>query len=134
MEYEKGFLDKSADEVLALPDIAIGFFEHLPDAAVVVDKAGKILFINNEAELMFGYHRNEVKGMEIEILVPDSLKEAHKSHRAQYMEHPHLRGMGVNIELFARKKDGSEFPVTINLSPFVPSSIGIVVYAVIRRK
>jgi PAS domain S-box-containing protein len=134
MEPTKDILNKTADELLALPDIAIGFFEHLPDAAIVVDKHGKILFVNNEAELMFGYHRNELKGMEVEVLVPDAIKSKHTEHRAGYMKHPHLRGMGVDLDLKARAKDGNEFTVTINLSPFVPSSIGVVVYAVIRRK
>ncbi len=132
---QKELLTKTSEEILTLPDVAVGHFEKSPDASLVIDNEGKILFVNNQAELMFGYHRSELKGKEVEILVPDALKEVHKKHRDGYMDNPHLRQMGMNLDLKAKRKDGREIDVEIHLSPYIPNAIlGMIVYVTIRRK
>jgi PAS domain S-box-containing protein len=87
--------------------------------------------LNAAAEAMFGYRREELLGQLIEILVPESLKQRHNEHRQRYAEHPTTRPMGIGLELFARRKDGSEFPVEISLSP-IRSSDGSRAMAIIR--
>lgn len=80
---------------------------------------------------MFGYQREELLGQLIEILVPESLKHRHSEHRERYAENPTARPMGIGLELFARRKDGSEFPVEISLSP-LRSADGSPVMAIVR--
>jgi PAS domain S-box-containing protein len=89
-----------------------------PDAIVVVDQAGRIMLFNAIAEEMFGYAAAEVLGHPIERLLPDHLETAHQQHRASFFAAPRARLMGEGLDLFARRKDGSEFPVDVRLSPF----------------
>src|SRR5690348_3786496 len=91
--------------------------EAAPYAIFEVDRDGTIVLLNAAAEAMFGYPRDELLGKLIEILVPESLRQRHKEHRDRYAEHPTMRPMGIGLELFARRKDGTEFPVEISLSP-----------------
>ncbi len=102
-----------------------------PDAMVVVSKEGIIIIVNNETEKLFGYNRNELLGKELEILLPQSMIEKHKKHRTTYFHSPKVREMGVGLELFGKKKDGTEFPVEISLSPFETEN-GIVAISAIR--
>ncbi|MGA9364046.1 MAG: PAS domain S-box protein [Bacteroidota bacterium] len=92
--------------------------ESLPDAVLIVDGEGRISKLNSQVEKMFGYARDELLGEPVEILVPDSLKEAHIERRGQYNSAPHVRPMGLGMELLGKRKDGTEFPVEISLSPF----------------
>lgn len=87
-----------------------------PVATVITDERGKITLINGRAETLFGYSRDEIIGQPVEILLPTHLVEQHKQHRDQYMHAPHMRQMGLGLELFARRKDESLFPVEIQLS------------------
>lgn len=87
------------------------------DAIVVVDPRGQIEIINSQAENMFGYTRAELQGKTIEFLLPERLRESHLGHRDKFVRHPSVRPMGAGYELIARRKDGSEFPVEISLSP-----------------
>jgi len=105
--------------------------EAAPDGILEVERDGTIVLLNAAAERMFGYKREELLGQLIEVLVPDSLRQRHHEHRDRYAEHPATRPMGIGLELFARKKDGSEFPVEISLSP-IRSMEGSRVIAIIR--
>jgi PAS domain S-box-containing protein len=105
--------------------------ESAPDAMIIIDHYGKISIVNGQAVKMFGYTRDEMLGQEIEMLLPVDLREQHIRNRAAYAGDPHLRPMGAGMELRGMRKDGSEFPVEISLSP-VTSAGGAFVSSVIR--
>lgn len=92
-----------------------------PDAIVIVDSQGKINMVNSQTENWFGYERDLLIGQPVEILVPDRFRQVHVTYRTHFTTHPLTRPMGANAELTGRRRDGSEFPVEISLSP---SSIG----------
>jgi PAS domain S-box-containing protein len=102
-----------------------------PDAIVIVDARGEIVLVNAQVETLFGYRREELLGSQVEVLVPERHHPVHGSHRARYHEAPHVRPMGVELELFAQRKDGTEFPVEISLSP-LETAEGTLVSAAIR--
>jgi PAS domain S-box-containing protein len=89
----------------------------LPNAVVVVNKDGEIEFINSRTEQFFGYTRKELVGMPVELLIPERLRDRHPGYRSSYFANPQPRSMGDGRELLGRRKDGSEFPVEIGLSP-----------------
>jgi PAS domain S-box-containing protein len=91
--------------------------EFAPDALLAVDSQGRIALVNRQTEQMFGYSREELLSQPIETLIPDRSRAPHRKLRAGYMEEPHTRPMGVDLPLFGRRRDGSEFPVEIGLSP-----------------
>ena len=90
--------------------------EAMPDALVVVDRAGLIRFVNHQTDLLFGYDRGELVGQPIETLVPESFREVHTAHREGYIAAPETRGLGEDLELNGRKRDGTVFPMDISLS------------------
>ena len=92
-------------------------FEFSPDAIVTSDVSGKICEVNGRVEEFFGYSRRELIGQSIDVLVPERFRQAHPAHRRQYAGHSRIRPMGAGVELYARRKDGSEFPVDIMLAP-----------------
>lgn len=92
-------------------------FEAAPDAVVIVDANGSITHFNPQAEKMFGYAREEILGRRVEVLLPARLHKQHEAHRLKYLENPVPRLMGAGLDLLALKKDGTEFPVDISLSP-----------------
>jgi len=108
------------------------FFESSPDGVLVVNQEGRITRVNAQTETMFGYGRSELKDQPIELLVPDRFRKAHEKDRGHYQAEPRMRGMGIGIELYAKRKDGSEFPVEIMLSP-IETSEGSVVLTVVRN-
>ena len=105
--------------------------EAAPDAIVEVDAGGSIVLINEIAEQMFGYSRDELLGQSVDILVPDAIRHQHYRHRDAYLDHPRTRPMGSGLDLNARRRDGSLFPVEISLSP-IQTEGGMHVTAVIR--
>ncbi len=107
------------------------FFEHAPDGVVVIDPNGKIVRVNSEAERMFGYSREELIGQSVEVLIPEGFKELHATERRGFLTSPRRRSMGAGLDLHARRKDGTEFPVDIMLSP-VEAEEGLLVLSVIR--
>jgi PAS domain S-box-containing protein len=116
---------------VARPSDLGGLLEAAPDAMVVIDESGVIVLVNAQTETVFGYARRELLGRSVEILVPASLHDAHRRHRDQYVREPHVRSMGSGLDLRARRKDGSEFPVEISLAP-LRSESGLLISAAVR--
>jgi PAS domain S-box-containing protein len=111
--------------------LSASLLEGIPDAIVAVDKQGKIVQVNSQSEQMFGYSRDELLGQSMEILVPERYRDLHGRHREGYVHQPKVRRMGAGLDLYARRRDGSEFPVEISLSP-VEGKAGILVLSAIR--
>ncbi|HET7133819.1 MAG TPA: PAS domain-containing sensor histidine kinase, partial [Gammaproteobacteria bacterium] len=102
-----------------------------PDATVVVNAAGRIVFANAQIERTFGYSPLELVGQPVETLLPQRFREAHPRHREQFAAKPRLRPMGAGLQLYGLHRDGREFPVEISLSP-VDTGEGMLVVAAIR--
>jgi two-component system sensor histidine kinase DevS len=98
-------------------DFVSGIVDAAPDAILLVDDTGRILLVNRQAEVLFGAPRDELVGADVEALLPETLRDAHRRHRASYWEQPRTRPMGIGMTLTALRRDGSEFPVEVSLSP-----------------
>ncbi len=107
------------------------FLEFAPDAIVGVAQSGKVVLANQQAEALFGYRREELIGRPVEVLVPRRFRDAHPAHRRGYFSEPRTRPMGAGVELFAMRKDGSEFPAEISLSS-IETEDGILATAAVR--
>ena len=107
------------------------FFEAVPDAMLAVDREGRIVQVNTQTQGLFGYARGELIGQPIELLVPASQRPQHARHRQRFAQQPAVRRMGAQLDLRGRRKDGSEFPVEISLSP-IPTRDGLLVLSAIR--
>jgi hypothetical protein len=105
--------------------------EALPDAIVAVDRDGTIVQVNSQTQELFGYDRDELVGQKVEILVPDSYRRQHHQHRDNFAKNPKTRRMGADLDLYGRRRDGSQFPVEISLSP-VTTEKGTFVLSAIR--
>jgi protein-histidine pros-kinase len=105
--------------------------EAAPDAMVIVNDAGSIVLVNAQTERLFGYRRDELIGEGVDLLVPRRFRGSHSMHRDAYFAAPSPRGMGTGLELFGLRKDGSEFPIEISLSP-IHTEEGTLVSSAIR--
>ena len=111
----------------------MGLLESAPDAMVITNSEGKILMVNAQTERIFGFMRDEIMGKEVEILIPERFHHKHTFHRQGYVENPKVRGMGIGMDLSGKRKDGSEFPVEISLSPMkIMEEEEVLVIAAIR--
>jgi two-component system, cell cycle sensor histidine kinase and response regulator CckA len=111
--------------------------ETAPMGIVIADKRGRISEVNAQALQMFGYASEELLGQSVEMLLPERLRASHEGHRAGYAADPHARPMGVGMELFARRKDGTEFPVEISLGPLEAADellISVIIVDITARK
>jgi PAS domain S-box-containing protein len=107
-----------------------GLLETAPNAAVCVDGDGRIALVNAQTERLFGYGRDELIGQQVEMLVPDAVRDQHPGHRAGYLADPRPRPMGAGTELAGRRRDGTTFPAEISLSA-IHTDEGILVTAVV---
>ena len=105
--------------------------EAAPDAMVIVNREGRIVLVNRQAEQLFGYTREEFSGQRVELVVPERVRANHVGHRTGYVANPGVRAMRAGLELYARHRNGSEFPVEISLSP-MGAADGLLVIAAIR--
>jgi PAS domain S-box-containing protein len=105
--------------------------ETLPDAIVAVGQDGTIVQVNSQTQALFGYDRDELIGQTIEMLVPERYRHQHHQHRQSFAEAPKTRRMGADLDLYGRRRNGSEFPVEISLSP-VSTEKGTLVLSAIR--
>ena len=108
-----------------------GLLESAPDAMVIVKETGEIAFANAKTEEMFGYSKEELLHQRVEMLLPERFRKIHPGHRAHFSEKPRSRPMGAGFELHGLRRDGTEFPVEISLSP-LQTEDGLLISSAIR--
>lgn len=132
--------DESRDDPLEGCDLrvqeqaSLKAVEYSPDSKIIVNSRGTIIVFNSRAEFIFGYDRSDVIGHPLSLLLPDGIKGPHESLFQAFLRNPAKRTMGETRALKARHRDGTEFAVRIELSPFTIPGAGIHVMAVVRRK
>ncbi len=117
---------KRAEEALRKSE-ATGraLLESAAEGIVIVNARGRIVLANVRTEELFGYQRDELLGQTLEVLLPERFQNSHADHRAVYFAEPRVRPMGIGLDLAARRKDGTEFPVEISLS-FIKTEDGVI--------
>ncbi len=111
-------------------DLVRRVLDSAPDAMVIIDQAGDIIFVNRQVETLFGYEASSLVGRQVEVLLPERFHGRHIGHRHGYSQSIRVRPMGTGLDLFARRQDGSEFCVEISLSPAVDGNQTLVVAAI----
>ena len=113
-------------------------FLHATEGILVVNDRGEIIRTKPSLERLFKYDQGELIGQKIEVLVPKKLERGHVAHRDKFAHNPHARSMGIGVELFGLRKDNTEFPVEISLSPYKADNgsfvIAIVVDITLRKE
>ncbi len=112
-------------------ELARSALDAAPDAMVIIDQNGSIRFANRQLSALFGYEHDEVIGQPVERLMPDRFHQRHIAHRVEYNKTLSIRSMGSGLDLYARRRDGTEFPVEISLSP-IKDGDQVLVAAAIR--
>src|SRR5205085_10253039 len=105
--------------------------EVVPNAMVMIDRAGKIVFVNSQLETLFGYPRAELIDQPVELLVPERLRPHHPAYRLDFFASPQARPMGAGRDLYGRHKDGHEIPVEIGLTPMTTGGDTFVVATIV---
>lgn len=118
-------------------EVCCAALDELSVGVIIVDSKGHVYVVNKSAEVMFGYDRSELYGQDVSILVPDALRVSHTKLVGSYFADPktvmHQRAVGSRDNLFGRRKDGSLFPITVDLSPFT-TNIGLFAAATVKGK
>ncbi len=123
--------DREAKLEIARETTLTELLESAPDAMMIADSAGRICRLNSQMTEIFGYDRGELIGMSVEQLMPERFREGHGGHMREYFKDPTARDMGAALELYGQRKDGTEFPLEIGLSPFHEPG-GVMVVSAIR--
>ena len=121
---ERGNTHKNLDLFRNSVKMVTALLESATQAIISIDTAGRIVLANRRCEEMFGYGREELLGTRIEILLPEAMRSAHVRDRDAYFEHPHVRPMGIGLDLAGRRRNGEEFPVEVSLS-FIETDEGL---------
>lgn len=108
--------------------------DHAPDAMLLVDDVGSIVYANQQVSALFGYERDDIVGHSVDDLLPERFRARHGEHRRRFASNSRIRPMGAGLELYGRKLDGSEFPVEISLSPLQGGLIAAAIRDVTDRK
>src|SRR5690606_39143615 len=112
-------------------DLSEGIFKYTTEGIFVVDESGEIIRANPSAEKIFGYTENALTGKRIEELIPARYRGAHSGHRQRFHEEARARSMGLGMDLYGLRQDGTEFPVEISLSPYSDNNRNFVIAFVI---
>jgi protein-histidine pros-kinase len=98
-------------------ELARSALDAAPDAMIIIDDSGTIRYANRQVSAIFGFPHDDIVGRSIEFLMPKRFRERHVNHRQTYIDSVRVRPMGIGLELFGQRIDGTEFPVEISLSP-----------------
>src|SRR3569833_2983048 len=98
-------------------ELARSALDAAPDAMIIIDAGGLIRYANRQVSALFGYPYDDIIGKQVEQLMPERYRARHLGHRENYVHNVRIRPMGQGLELFGRRRDGTEFPVEISLSP-----------------
>ncbi len=112
------------------PELAVSALDAAPDAMIIVDASGTIQFANRQVSALFGYDHDEFVGQGVEMLMPERFRSRHVGHLEHYVNNVRVRAMGAGLELFGQRRDGTEFPLEISLSPIEGSGRTLVAAAV----